>query len=311
MNWIDAPTTIWGTAGFGVALAIASVILAFLVVFSGRLVLAPARLYWEQHVRADALREELKIVIGAPNEGPNWPIRELFFYLEPEALDRPHDNLWQKAGDQIRDALSLGRLRIWGRPTKTKLGDWIGERAALRPIENTYWERAFFTYTFFDASARSDTDCYADRNTGRPAYGDLQVNRAEVLKVWPGDPDDLAENYPNVCVADSPSIIDLFGGSERTKLVALLASGSLRSWARPSADHTRGDPDFVKLEGTIWNTHKFRFDPKREGHGAINQTFLTPKNSPNSSYYDVCLNYAQLRSAWPDLSIHRTKCDSR
>ena len=81
-------------AGFGVALAIASVILAFLVVFSGRLVLAPARLYWEQHVRADALREELKIVIGAPNEGPNWPIRELFFYLEPEALDRPHDNLW-------------------------------------------------------------------------------------------------------------------------------------------------------------------------------------------------------------------------
>ena len=185
------------------------------------------------------------------------------FYLEPEALDRPHDNLWQKAGDQIRDALSLGRLRIWGRPTKTKLGDWIGERAALRPIENTYWERAFFTYTFFDASARSDTDCYADRNTGRPAYGDLQVNRAEVLKVWPGDPDDQAENYPNVCVADSPSIIDLFGGSERTKLVALLASGSLRSWARPSADHTRGDPDFVKLEGTIWNTHKFRFDPKR------------------------------------------------
>lgn len=96
MNWIDAPTTIWGTAGFGVALAIASVILAFLVVFSGRLVLAPARLYWEQHVRADALREELKIVIGAPNEGPNWPIRELFFYLEPEALDRPHDNLWQR-----------------------------------------------------------------------------------------------------------------------------------------------------------------------------------------------------------------------
>jgi hypothetical protein len=126
MNWIDAPTTWWGTAEYTAALAAGSVVAAFLVILFTRLVLAPARLYWEQHRRADALQTELSATQSSPDDSPNWPIDEVFSYLEPEVLDRPQDNLWQKAGDKIRDALSLGQLRIWGRPYKTKLGDWVG-----------------------------------------------------------------------------------------------------------------------------------------------------------------------------------------
>jgi hypothetical protein len=120
----------------------------------------------------------------------------------------PEHEGWEKAGDEIRDALSLGRLRIWGRLFKTDKGNWVGKRASLRPIDRTYWYKAYFTYWFFDQTAGDAAHCYADRNTGVPAYTDLQVNREEVLKLWPGEPDDFVTDYPNVRVADSPAALD-------------------------------------------------------------------------------------------------------
>jgi hypothetical protein len=310
LKLIEAPTTYWGVAGYELALAVASVILAFLVIFMGRLVLAPATLYWEQYQKAGSLEADIE-ALKASNEGadngPNWPIHELFSYLEPEVLDRPQDNLWQKAGDKIRDALSLGRLRIWGRPSKTNLGDWVGERAALRPIEKTYWEKAYFTYMFFDASAQDQTHCYSDRDTGRPAYGDLQVNRAEVLKLWPGEPDDLAEGYPNVRLADSPAAIALFESSERTKVIALLAEEKLSSWARVMANTAH---DFVRLKGSVWTGAALQFIPKSPNDtGHINQTYLRQRPDTSATFYDICMNFAQLKRAWPSLDIRRSKCD--
>jgi hypothetical protein len=239
---------------------------------------------------------------------PDWPIHEVFSYLEPEALDRPEESLWQKAGDEIRDALSLGRLKIWGRPSETDLGKWVGERAALRLIDPVYWQKAFFTYMFFDSTSGDANHCYADRSTGRPAYTDLQVNRAQALKLWPGEPDDIAETFPNVRVADTPAVIELFEGRERSKLVGLLASEKLTAWARISASISS---DLLPLEGKIWSTHSFRFHPKNADEGSINQTFLRIQGTYNSTHYDVCLNYAQLKRAWPHLRIHRSKCDVR
>jgi hypothetical protein len=43
---IGAPATIWGTAFLTVLMAIASFILAFVLIFAARLALAPARLFW-------------------------------------------------------------------------------------------------------------------------------------------------------------------------------------------------------------------------------------------------------------------------
>jgi hypothetical protein len=296
--------------GYAVGLGFAFLAATWVGLLVARFFAAPAELYWQQNEKARGLEDEiidLKVAGEGSDSGPDWPIHEVFSYLEPDVLERPDDNLWQKAGDEIRDALSLGRLRIWGRLHKTNLGDWVGERAALRLIDKKYWEKAFFTYIFFDSSAQDATHCYSDRDTGRPAYTDLQVNRAEVLKLWPGEPGDLAEGYPNVRLADSPAAMALFDGLERAKIIALLTQEKLSSWARVSASQSH---DFVLLGGGVWTMSTFRCDPKNpDDRGTINQTYLRQRQTLNAAFYDVCMNFAQLKRAWPSLEIRRTKCD--
>lgn len=102
--------------------------------------------------------------------------------------------------------------------------------------------------------------CYADRKTVRPAYTDLQESRTEALTVWPGEPDDIAESYPSVRVADSAAVIDLFHGRERIKLVAPLASGKITRWARFSIGRPK---DLLKRDGETWNDHSFHFNPAK------------------------------------------------
>src|SRR5205814_669479 len=118
---------------------------------------------------------------------------------------------------------------------------------ALRPIEESYWYKAYFSYFFFYAETE-DAHCYADRTTGRPSYTDLQFNRDQVVKLWPGEPDDIAESYPNVRVADNPSIQELLTGA---KLLALLSAGKLDAWARPM----HGKSDFVRIPKDAWDHH--------------------------------------------------------
>jgi hypothetical protein len=125
-----------------------------------------------------------------------------------------------------------------------------------------------------------------------------------VLRLWPGEPDDIAESYPNVRVADSPAVIELLEGGDRAKLIGLLQAEKISSWARVSSSKSR---DFIKLDGRMWAEREFLFMPKgEESEGWINQTFL--RASLNSTHYDVCLNYAQLKRVWPKLSIRRSDC---
>ena len=111
-----------------------------------------------------------------------------------------------------------------------------------------YWQKAFFTYWFFDVTAGDDAaHCYADRSEGVPAYTDLQVGQSRrILRLWTGEPDDIADSYPNVRVADSLAVIELFKGSARAKLIGLLAAGKIASWARVSSGKSR---DLIKLDG--------------------------------------------------------------
>jgi hypothetical protein len=276
-------------------------------VFLFQFSIAPAKLYWTEHKRANSLSEELgtlKSRDDLTSAGPSWTISELFLHIDPDFLE---ENRWEKIGDELRDDLSAGRLCMWGRLIETDSGSWVGPRAALKPIEKTYWYNAYFTYFFFHKETSDGVHCFADRKTGRPAYTDLQVNRRQALALWPGEPDDVADSYPNVRVADSGAVIDLFNGSERTKLVALLAAGKISTWARRGSGTAN---DLVKRDGGIWNSHSLAFYPKGVGPvRTINQTFLRASNPLDHGYYDVCLNYAQLRRVWPALSISRTKCD--
>jgi hypothetical protein len=46
---------------------------------------------------------------------PDWPVRDLFFHIDPNVLDiRPDDEApWQTVGNSIRDAFALGQLKVW------------------------------------------------------------------------------------------------------------------------------------------------------------------------------------------------------
>jgi len=291
-------------------MAACSVVLAFLAIFVARLLLAPARLYWGQLERAEKLDQDLNKAIASrselTDEGPNWPIHEVFSHLEPDVLNPAHQR-WEKVADELRDALSLGRLRIWGRLCKTDLGDWVGERASLRPIDKTYWYKAYFTYLFFDETAGKAAHCYADRTAGVPAYTDLQVNRSEVQKLWPKELGTFIESYPNVRVADNPSIHeDILGGPDRQKFLALLGADKLSAWARPM----QGSSDFVKIPATAWDTHKIDVHLHSgdsigaDGiHRVHHQSFLRAKSKKESTHYDVALNRAQMKMVWPDLAF--------
>jgi hypothetical protein len=135
---IEAPTSYWGVAALSAGMAICSVILAFLLIFFTRLLLAPVRLYWDQRERADKTDAELKIARKRRDaDATKWTIKELFQHIDPEFLDHKS---WEKIGDELRDALSMGRLTMWGRLKETESGPWVGPRAALTPIERTYWE---------------------------------------------------------------------------------------------------------------------------------------------------------------------------
>jgi hypothetical protein len=290
---------------YALVILFASLVATWLGVFIFQFSAAPAKLYWAEHTRAKNLAEDLKIAQKQFNANDaKWKINELFHHFDPDYLE---DNRWQKIGDDLRDALSTGRLTMWGRLKETALGTWVGPRAALRPIEQAYWQKAYFTYFFFDERTADGVHCYADRKTGRPAYTDLQVSRTEALAAFPGEPDDIADSYPNVRLADSPAAMDLLkNGRERPKLIGLFLSGKLCAWARISASLSS---DLFPMDGNIWKTHSFMFLPKEDGPGTINQTYLRPRSTQNSSHYDICLKYAQLKRVWPNLQISRSRCD--
>jgi hypothetical protein len=307
--WRGIPVTIPDKVdGYALLFLFGSLGVTWVGVFIFQFLIAPATLYWEQRERADKLNAELKIAQKQRDaDDAKWTINELFQHIDPDCLD---NDRYEKVGDELRDVLSTGRLQMWGRLKETDSGPWVGPRAALTPIEKEYWYKAYFTYFFFHEQTSDGVHCFADRKTGRPAYTDLQVNRIEALALWPEEPDDVADSYPNVRVADSAAMIDLFYGSERTKLIALLAANRITTWARFGAGPAN---DLVKREGKVWDNRSFHFNPKGDGDPRmINQTFLRDMNPlGNGNYYDVCLNYAQLRRVWPTLAISRTKCNIR
>lgn len=293
---------------YALVFTFACLAIAWLCVFAFQLAGAPAKLYWAERADNKRLAAELKIARRDTTDDQKWKIEELFHYIDPDYLE---NNSWQRIGDDLRDALSAGRLTMWGRLKETALGTWVGPRDALKPIESAYWYKAYFTYFFFAEGTVDGVHVYADRKTGRPAYTDLQVSRSEALAAFPGEPDDVAENYANVRIADNPSIHEkILRSGERQKFLGLLSSGVLTAWARPM----QGRSDFVRVPKTQWETHyidvRLKYEELIENNNAptyINQSFLKTRNNNEPTHYDVCVNRAQMSRIWKDMHFVRDK----
>ena len=113
----------------------------------------------------------------------DWPIRELFFHIQPDLLDRPENAAWERIGNDLRDAFALNLVRVWGRPIKSGIG-LGGDKPVLRLIDCGYWHSANFTYAFFDSTSGDAAHTSTEPNSGLPDYTDLRVNRAEALVAW-------------------------------------------------------------------------------------------------------------------------------
>jgi hypothetical protein len=181
--WEIGELTIPNTAPEFVTFMVVTVGVTWAVIFAIRLGGAPARLFWREH--DERLTAEAQLAaLAAPDA--NWPIHELFSHIRPDVLERSDDGaVWEQVGNDLRDKLSLGRLKIWGRPVGDGISRLLGERPALRQIAPNYWHSAHFTFRFFDDTAGAAPHTYVDQNSGLPEYTDLRVNRAEALLVWP------------------------------------------------------------------------------------------------------------------------------
>src|SRR5262249_16946458 len=114
------------------------------------------------------------------------------------------------------------------------------------------------------------------------------------------------ESYSNVRLADNPALIALFKEPERPKMIGLLESETLFSWARAASDW---HGDVSRLKGDVWKPHYMSFPPKDPADpDSINQTYLGPKTGTLfSTYSDIRFNYVQLKRFWPELPMRRTK----
>ena len=113
---------------------------------------------------------------------PDWTIRERFFYLRPDLVENHEKQLWEHVGSEVKDQLSIGRLRIRGRIVNHA----IRTRSPLTEIDKSYWARAVFSYWFLREGQEDNNHTYTPREYSKqPEYYDLRVNKEQALRIWP------------------------------------------------------------------------------------------------------------------------------
>ncbi len=133
---------------------------------------------WDRYIRVYSVQEPEHSTIFYPD----WTIRELFLHIDPHLISAG-DARWKTVDQLIHDALATGRLTAWGRDdTKGKFGN----RAPQEEIEKGYWLTAGLMLNFFLPGEDHQYLIYArPSKNGGPQYRDIQVNKAQALKIWP------------------------------------------------------------------------------------------------------------------------------
>jgi hypothetical protein len=250
--------------------------------------------------------------------GPDLPIRELFFYIDPDCLGNSGKNAID-IGNDILDKLSTGQIAAWGRDANA------GRRPPLVKIGNDYWAHAQFNYSFFHQEG-NDEEVFIDAEPrGRndvPSYGDLQFNRAEVEAIWPiaSRPPapsrisvidavlrilessrwsrNLRENptnfkfdaaYPNSISPEERTRIRLVKQLNRD-LHDRLRDGRIPAWGRPIS-HSLGDgkPPLRPIQKEEWDDILLALDD-RTLNGSLSGSFALARGTVRLQYVDVKLD---------------------
>lgn len=107
--------------------------------------------------------------------------------MHPDLLE--DDLAWENVGIDVRDKLSTGQLKAWGRIIREDgIESILGQNQPLTPIASEYWERADFSYIFLAEGQEKAEHTYPENRILGPrnhSYGDVRVNKQQAIKIWP------------------------------------------------------------------------------------------------------------------------------
>ncbi|MGE0008849.1 MAG: hypothetical protein AB7S92_25120 [Parvibaculaceae bacterium] len=146
---------------------------------------------------------------------PDWPIRSLFFHIDPDVLEEedvgPH---WENVERDVLNRLSTGQLRAWG-----ELAD--GGNRPLTPIPQEFWATATLTHFFYEEGERHEQLVHA-QTAGPPphvSYRNVRFNKAEALAIWPKRrPLDVADSSLKWTAIFTGSVLLLLFGAASSDL---------------------------------------------------------------------------------------------
>ncbi len=182
---------------------------------------------------------------------PNWSVRDLFFYIEPGVLDDDKADRAIEIGNEIRDKAALGQLKFWGRPLPSEgsIENLFREsHVPLEPIDESYWRKADFTYRFFTDDRQFIQHTYPDDGSRLLPFADLQVNKAEALRIWSERKKPLDANDRSIWLAFAVPIILLLilaspmAISDTSKFINY-AYPYLKRWVFPPIEPSMGIED--------------------------------------------------------------------
>ena len=117
-----------------------------------------------------------------------------------------------------------------------------------------------------------------------------------------GKQDDATSPVPDLRAYNDPRFVKALNGSDRQKLISLIASGQLTTWARPMTLRTPidgRDSDLVEVDPKDWAVLRIEPQPtlREDMNGYL--TFLQRNSDRRAVKYDLHLNNAQFSRFWP------------
>jgi hypothetical protein len=138
------------------------------------------------------------------------------------------------------------------------------------------------------------------------SIGTTQVNITNTIPIAPSQPPEIPNKgtekpnqrstalFPDLRLANNPSILKLFNDGHQHEIMALLMTGQITTWARSTIfaqDEPR--PSLQPVGVYVWEKYRLTYFPKNID-GTVLQTYLA--SNQNNLYYDIYFSSDQIKS---------------